>query len=105
MRRVHRSSEKRGRDCVCTEDEEVTGRLRQHIKVVKKELGNEIHDVVSGYMPAHLENRNMARPLETIICRGLIPMPKRRKFCPCQNYRTMSLTSHSNKIMFRVVLN
>ena len=34
-----------------------------------------------------------------------IPLPKIGHIKQCKNYRTISLISHSSKIMFRVILN
>ena len=35
----------------------------------------------------------------------VIPLPMKDNLKQCQNYRTISLISHSSKIMFRVILN
>ena len=35
----------------------------------------------------------------------IIPLPKKGNLKLCKNYRTISLTSHPNKIILRVILN
>ena len=35
----------------------------------------------------------------------IITLPKKGNLQPCQNYRTISLISHSSKVMLKIILN
>ena len=44
----------------------------------------------------------MAEGVDTVLD---IPSPKKGNLKQCQNYRAISLISHPNKIMLRIILN
>ena len=51
-------------------------------------------------MPANLETSAVTTGLERSV---LIPIPKKGNAKECSNYRTISLISHANKVMLKIL--
>ena len=51
-------------------------------------------------MPANLENLAVATGLEKV---SFIPIPKKGNAKECSNYRTIALTSHTSKVMLKIL--
>ena len=51
-------------------------------------------------MPANLENSAVATGLEKI---SLIPIPKKGNAKECSNYQTVAPTSHTSKVMLKIL--
>ena len=51
-------------------------------------------------MLANLENSALTTGLEKSV---FIPIPKKGNPKECSNYRTIALTSHANKVMFKIL--
>ena len=51
-------------------------------------------------MPANLENSAVATGLETAT---FIPIPKKGNARECSNYHTMALSSHTSKVMLKIL--
>ena len=51
-------------------------------------------------MPANLENSAVTTGLERSV---FIPIAKKRNAKECSNYRTISLISHANKVMLKIL--
>ena len=61
-------------------------------------MENPESDVLN--MPANLENSAVAIGLERSI---FIPIPKKSNAKECSNYRTIALTSHTSKVMLKIL--
>ena len=55
-------------------------------------------------MPANLENLAVATGLEKVTL-VFIPIPKKSNAKECSNYHTITLFSHTNKVMLNILLN
>ena len=51
-------------------------------------------------MPANLENSAVATGLEKV---SFVPIPKKGNAKECSNYRTITLISHANKVMLKIL--
>ena len=51
-------------------------------------------------MPANLENLAVATGLEKVT---YIPVPKKRNVKQCLNYHTILLTSHTSKVILKIL--
>ena len=51
-------------------------------------------------MPANLENSAVATGLEKV---SFIPIPKKSNAKECSNYRTITLISHSSKVILKIL--
>ena len=51
-------------------------------------------------MPANLENSAVATGLEKV---SFIPIPKKGNAKECSNYRTITLISHTSKVMLKIL--